>query len=78
MLARRPEHLVSQLQAAGFDAARGTVSFGVIDPDGSATGDRSPEARSALSRVVYLPLARGLSKRQVERICTVVQEDAAQ
>ncbi len=77
VLARRPERLVSRLQAAGFDAARGTVSFGVIDPDGSATGDHSPEAQAALSHVVYLPLARGLSKRQVERICAVVQEDAA-
>ncbi len=77
VLTPHPRQLIARLQAAGFDAARGTVSFGVIAPDGSADSRESPEAIAALSKVVYLPLARGLSSHRVEQICEVVRAQAA-
>jgi dTDP-4-amino-4,6-dideoxygalactose transaminase len=70
VLSSDPDGLVARLRARGFDATRGATSL-------RAPGE-APNARRLLAEAVYLPVSPFTSRRTLDRLAAVLNEDAPQ
>jgi len=74
VLSPAPDELVSHLWRHGFDATRGNWSLYAV-PTAAQNGDRAaPEARDAMSHVVYLPVYPEVRGHELERLTRLTSE----
>jgi perosamine synthetase len=70
ILVKEPSALIQKLQAAGFDATRGTTSLRAI-------GGTTPIAQQLMEQVVYLPVSANLPDVELTRLAGLVNDFAA-
>ena len=70
-----PDGLVADLQAAGFDATRGTSAIAAVDP--GSGGHQPTEAQRLLAGVVFLPVYPELSDETLDRLASAVRREVA-
>jgi dTDP-4-amino-4,6-dideoxygalactose transaminase len=70
ILTDNPTALIQTLQAAGFDATRGTTSL-------TSIGEMSPNAHHLIDQVVYLPVSRQLPTTESLRLAELVNGSMA-
>jgi dTDP-4-amino-4,6-dideoxygalactose transaminase len=68
VLAPHPEAFVAALRSAGFDAARGTTSIGVVPAPPDRPELDPHEARRLMRDIVFLPAYLGLGARRRQRL----------
>ena len=73
VVAADPGGLVMTLQAAGFDATRGTSAIAAVDP--GSGGYQPTEAQRLLAGVVFLPVYPELSDATLDRLGTAVRSE---
>jgi dTDP-4-amino-4,6-dideoxygalactose transaminase len=72
LLSNRPDELVAQLRAAGFDATR-VATMSALPPPADRPHLDPREARALLARIVYLPVYPELPSSRVERLAGIVR-----
>jgi perosamine synthetase len=70
ILVKQPSALIQRLQAAGFDATRGTTSLRAI-------GSTTLTAQQLMEQVVYLPIATHLPDSELARLAELVNDFTA-
>lgn len=74
VVAEQPDRLVSFLNAAGYDATRGTTSMRTVRPSTGAKDKRAAAADRLLHHAVYLPVHALRSDREFESLANSVNE----
>ncbi len=69
----QPDALRHHLWCWGFDATRGGSSLSVVSPPSNRPELRAVEAEQALQRLLYLPVYRGISTQELERLAIALQ-----
>lgn len=72
-----PDALVRRLAHEGFDATRGGASLHVVEPPMSRPDGCALRATRTLSRVVYLPVHRGVPAASLEFLAEIVNASTA-
>lgn len=67
-----PEQWRRKLLNAGFDAARGSTSMGVVEPPPDRIGETISVSREAMARILYLPVYPVMSLRSRLRLAGLV------
>jgi perosamine synthetase len=75
LLSNRPDELVLQLRAAGFDATR-IATMSALPPPADRPGLDPREARALLARIVYLPVYPELPSGAVEDLARIIRAHA--
>jgi len=76
VVADRPDELVRDMRAAGFDATRVATLTAIPAPE--SRPDTEPrEARALVSRLVYLPLYAELGRERTTRLAQLVRRHAS-